>query len=132
MLPFNLFTGFYIHHLPVSYLKTSFGAVWDAEPDLLMRSCAHRFRNDADVNQWIVQFWQYATGRFSPRSPKFGAMYEGRELLEAAVRDIGHGRHKAVCWNDAADIDDFDACRARIEQAFSRILPATSAFERGA
>ena len=130
-LPYRLFTGFYVHHGPASYLKATFDEVWRAEPDALARACSHRFRDDSDVNQWIMQYWQYCAGCFSPRSPKFIAMYEGRSELDAAARDVARGRHRIVCWNDAVDIGkDFEECRARMEQAFSARLPDVSAFER--
>jgi len=128
--PFRLFTGFYIHHLPTSFLKSSFDDVWAEEPDLLGRSCGHRFRNDMDVNQWIIQFWQYATGKFFPRSPKFGIMYEGGAELSVAASDITTGRHHVVCWNDAPDIKDFEGYKKQIGDSFGRILSQRSSFER--
>jgi len=130
-LPYGLFTGFYVHHAPTSYLKATFDEVWRAEPDALARACAHRFRDDSDVNQWIMQYWQYCTGRFSPRSPRFSAMHEGRGELDAAARDVACGCRRVLCWNDAADIGkDFEECRTRMERAFSARLPNVSAFER--
>ena len=129
-LPYGLFTGFYVHHGPVSYLKSTFGEVWRAEPETLARACSHRFRDDSDVNQWIMQYWQYCTGTFSPRNPKFGSVYEGAGELESAVSDVAGGRHRVVCWNDAADAGNFEACRERIDMAFNRLLPNPSSFER--
>jgi hypothetical protein len=131
-LPYSLFTGFFVHHLPVSYQKSSFEAVWAAEPDLLARACSHRFRDDRDVNQWIVQFWQYCTGTFAPRSPKIGSMYEGASLMSEAVADISSGRHKMVCWNDSADMEvsEIDSVQFSIVSAFDVILPVRSSFER--
>ena len=129
-LPYGLFTGFYVHHLPVSYLKSSFEAVWAAEPELLGRSCSHRFRDDRDVNQWVVQVWQYCAGSFVPRNPKIGSMYEGAELTAVAAADIASGRHKMVCWNDAADMTNFEQCRGQISSALQSLLPDASSFEK--
>lgn len=127
-LPYGLFTGFYVHHLPVSYLKSTFEEVWREIPDVLERACAHRFRDDGDVNQWIMQFWQYCTGRFAPRGPKIGSMYEGARHADAAIADIVGSRRKLLCWNDAADVspevDD------HLAAAFERLLPEPSAFEK--
>lgn len=127
-LPYRLFTGFYVHHGPVSYLKTTFDEVWRAEPDTLARACSHRFRDDADVNQWIMQYWQYCTGAFSPRSPKFSSMYEHGDVASAAADDIAHRRHKALCWNDSGDTARPDALAA-VAAAFGAALGAASDFE---
>ena len=128
-LPFGLFTGFYIHHLPVSYLKSTFEEVWGRIPETLVRTCSHRFRDDGDVNQWIMQFWQYCTGRFMPRNPKIGTMYEGAVHADAAVRDIADARVKMLCWNDAVDMTE--EIRARIGNAFEKSLSASCDFEMG-
>lgn len=127
-LPYGLFTGFYVHHGPVSYLKATFDEVWRAEPDLLRRSCSHRFRNDGDVNQWIMEYWQYCTGMFSPRSPSFSSMYEHGDVVEAAVADIVRRRHKALCWNDSAETGASGAA-ARIAAAFGETLGTPCEFE---
>ena len=131
-LPYGLFTGFYVHHLPVSYLKSTFAEVWARVPEVLSRACAHRFRDDRDVNQWIMQYWQYCTGTFAPRSPKAGSMYEGAGKACEAAADIASGRHKMLCWNDAAqiDADAFESMRTEIDAAFAAILPERSSFER--
>ena len=76
-----------------------------------------------------MQYWQYCTGTFSPRSPKFCSVYEGADELERAVADISGGRHRAVCWNDAADMDDFEFGKACMGAAFAAILPGRSSFE---
>ena len=130
-LPYGLFTGFYVHHLPVSYLKSTFEEVWAKVPEALERACGHRFRDDGDVNQWIMQYWQYCTGRFMPRNPKIGTMYEGAVHADAAVRDIADARVKMLCWNDAADIgEDFDRAKAGLQDAFAVRLPERSTFEK--
>ena len=127
-LPYGLFTGFYIHHLPVSYLKSTFEEVWAKVPDVLERACFHKFRDDGDVNQWIMQFWQYCTGRFAPRGPKVGTMHEGALHADAAVREIAASRAKMLCWNDAADVSP-EVC-GRIEAAFAGLFPEKCGFEK--
>lgn len=131
-MPYGLFTGFYVHHLPVSYLKSTFEEVWRTVPDHLERTCSHRFREGSDVNQWLMQYWQYCTGNFAPRSPTVGSMYEGAELLAVAASDVARGRHKMVCCNDSSDIreESFADGTRRLAEAFGAILPERSGFER--
>lgn len=127
-LPYRLFTGFYVHHGPVSYLKTTFDEVWRAEPDALARACSHRFRDDSDVNQWIMQYWQYCTGGFCPRSPKFSSMYEHGDVLRDAEDDIVNQRHKTLCWNDSDETGN-PVVLERMSAAFETILGSPCEYE---
>ena len=129
MMPFGTFPGFYVSHLPTSYLKSTFEEVWAKVPEEIERTCEHRFRELSDVNQWLMEYWQFVTGRFCPRSPRFGAMYEGADLSAAAADDIRHQRHKVVCWNDSPDIVDADGVQSMMQTAFDAILPQKSSFE---
>lgn len=129
-LPYRLFTGFYVSHLPLSYLKTTFGAVWSEIPDALESACRHRFRTDADVNQWIMEYWQFCTGRFVPRAPGIGNVFEGAAEVERLVSEVCSRRRKMICWNDSPDVSS-DVC-ARVENAFAKLLPTSCEFERSA
>ena len=75
-----------------------------------------------------MQYWQYCTGAFSPRSPKFSSMYEHGDVALAAADDIVHRRHKALCWNDSEDTGRPDALAA-VAAAFGAVLGAVSDFE---
>ena len=132
-LPYSLFSGFYIHHGPVSYLKSTFEKVWDAVPGDLENACRHRFRHPSDINQWIMEYWQYCTGCFSPRSPGFSNVFEGVSEEQKAVRSIAKGQFRAVCLNDAQDLsaEDLVLTRERFEGAFRNILSSKSSYERG-
>lgn len=132
-LPYRLFTGFYVHHMPVSYLKTSFENVWDAVPEILERACARRFRDERDVNQWLMQYWQYCTGKFAPRSPSCGAMFEGRSSLSEAAAAISSMRSKMICWNDSSDIspEEFPVARDTLLDAMKGVFPERSPYEKG-
>lgn len=130
MMPFGTFPGFYVSHLPVAYLKSTFDEVWSLVPVVLDKTCRHKFRNLADVNQWLMEYWQFVTGRFVPRSPRFGSVYEGGGVCAAAADDIRRQRHRIVCWNDSPDIADVDGARGMMQSAFDAILPQPSSFER--
>lgn len=130
LMPFRLFSGFYISHLPCSYLKHTFEEVWAAAPAVLHETCSHRFRKTTDVNQWLCEFWQLAKGEFHPRSPRVGRMVEGLPGLREICDDICRQRYKMVCCNDAADIENYDDIKKELHQAFMSILPEPSAFEK--
>ena len=76
-----------------------------------------------------MQFWQYATGNFIPRTPKIGAMYEGEDTIRGMCRDITGQKYKIICFNDAIDIVDFEEKKKTVQSAFDSILQAQSEFE---
>ncbi|MBR1870788.1 MAG: stealth conserved region 3 domain-containing protein, partial [Kiritimatiellae bacterium] len=128
-LPYGRFLGFLTQHLPVAYRKETFKEVWQCEEQTLDATCRHRFRDLADVNQWLMQYWQLASGRFAPRGKGFGHCFEGAAQLDAACDALRRGRFKCVCWNDSPDIEDFADAQHKIAAAFDSILPEKSSFE---
>lgn len=129
MMPFSRFSGFYVHHIPCSYLKSTYQKVWEIVPEILNETCEHRFRKTTDVNQWLFEYWQYAEGCFSPRSPQCGIMEEGAENLQKVCEYIEKQKYKMICWNDSKDIEDFEEMKKRVQRAFDKILPFPSMFE---
>ena len=130
LLPFHYFTGFYITHMPNAYLKTTYEEVWKKVPQILIESCEHRFRETTDVNQWLLEYWQFVKGDFYPRNPNIGMMYEGKSSLSKMCKDIEEQKYKMICCNDAIDIDDFEKVKKDIKKAFDSILGEKSSFER--
>lgn len=129
MLPFKRFSGFYVNHLPTSYLKSTYEKVWATIPDILSETCKHRFRETTDVNQWLFEYWQYAENTFIPRYPDVGRMEEGEDGLLNLCKHISNGRYKMVCCNDSKDIKNFEAVKAELQKAFDAILPVKSEYE---
>lgn len=129
MMPFNLFSGFYIHHLPTSLLKSTYIDVWNQYTDILDETCSHKFRENTDVNQWLMEFWQYCTGQFAPRSPNMGCIYEGNNLFNSMLDTIKHQKFKIICCNDSIDIDDFEVKKELLIKEFNKLLPDKSVFE---
>ena len=130
LTPFRLFPGFYISHLPCAYRKETFEEVWEKAPEVLDRTCRHRFRQTTDVNQWLFEYWQFCTG-ISPRHPDIGKYYEGKETFPEMCRDIAAQKYRMVCCNDSPEIEDFEEAKKKLHRAFERILPEKSAFEIG-
>ena len=134
LLPYSRFFGFCRFHLPNSFLRSTFDEVWSLEPDILDETSSHRIRINTDVNQWLFEWWQLASGKFTPRSPKvgkaFGIAADGSDGVEEAARYISRQVGYMVCVNDGAWVDDFEAANKAISAAFESILPERSSFER--
>ncbi len=126
----DYFTGFKNLHAPAAYLKSTFCDVWEKEPALLNSTSSHRFRDRADVNQWVCLWWQIASGMFSPFNTD-NIVSAVTENTEKELCDIIKSQsHDMICINDPEDNIDFDALSKKLKDAFGEILPDKSEFEK--
>ncbi len=127
--PWANYTGFYNHHLAVSYLRSTLDEVWAAEPEILEQTCSHRFRDNTDVNQYIFRFWQLASGRFVPgtlHGKYFKISADNRRILEY----IRGRKGRMICINDDEFEGDFEAVKKEINGALEQLLPDRCSFEK--
>lgn len=126
----NYFTGFKNLHAPAAYLKSTFQAVWEAEPELLRRTTANRFRGVDDVNQWLMLWWQIAEGNFQPHIVDNLVDDVTENSIERLCNIIAMQKHDMICLNDPAEDVPFDELAERLKGAFEAILPDKSTFEK--
>ena len=125
------FVGFYEPHLPQPFLKQSFREAWEADGDILDETSRHPFRNDLDVNQWLIRHRQLIEGKFVPKKPLKNAVFDLKLQQDAATDTIRNQRVPMVCINDGEMEDaEFESIREALLKAFDTILPGKSAFER--
>ena len=131
LLPWRYFTGFYDHHLPYGFLKSTFEEVWEKHSEILLRTTATRFRSIADVQIWLFRYWQLAKGDFVPLNvQKDGTCFQiSDNSLDKIVKTIERQKKKIVCLNDG-EVSSFEAAKERINAAFQKILPEKSSFEK--
>lgn len=128
LLPWTFYTGFYNHHLAVPYEKKTLETVWCEEPEILDRTCRHRFRNDSDVNQYIFRYWRLASGDFIP-SKNLGNyinMSSDNSIIYDAIRKQ---KYKLLCINDTENKADFETEKEKMKSAFDVVFPQKSEFE---
>ena len=129
LLPWAKYVGFYEPHLPNSFLKKTFFDVWDKETELLGKVSSHKFRSDSDVNQWLMRYWQLASGKFVPRTPGIGKMFSVNGQLQEIITSIMKHKYKLICINDSEKIQDISRQKNEIINAFQLMLPDKSKFE---
>ena len=130
LLPWKRFTGFVDHHGPIPYLKETLNKVWNLEEDRLLETANSRFRSIGDVNQYIFRYWQLCEGNFSPIDTKaFHRYFElSNENVEDIVNNILTQKQSILTINDGYDLD-FPSCQAKLDEAFTHLLPTKSSFE---
>ena len=131
LTPWEYFPGFYYQHVADSFLKSNFVEMWEKEYEVLHRTCSHRFRDNSDVNQWAVKFWQMAKGEVAVRKDSFAYCFHIKENnFDALCERIKSKKNKMLCINDNSNVSDFEAKKAAVIEAFEKLLPEMSSFER--
>ena len=126
----DYFAGFLNLHAPAAYLRSTFDEVWSAEPELLQRTSSHRFRSADDVNQWVMLWWQIASGNFSPFMTDNIVSGVDGSTVDELCGIITSGSHDMICLNDPEGDIDFEALSQRVKGAFETILPHKCSFEK--
>lgn len=134
LLPWKHFSGLYESHLPVSYLKSSFKKMWELEPDILDKTCSCRFRQESNLNHWLVKNYQILTGKVVPRSPGLSRAFTGQTVDREIIDSVVSQKYNMVCINDVEDTyytdEMFQKDKKRLKAAFHKILPKKSSFEK--
>lgn len=126
----DYFTGFKNLHAPASYLKDSFIEVWKTEMDKLESTCYDRFRTSDNLNQWVILWWQIASGQFNPLVIDNLVLGISEETIDAICDAIEQQSHDYICINDSEADVDFERLKARLYKSFNEILPVKSTFEK--
>ena len=118
-------------HNAQPYLKATFEEVWDAEGEELAKTSVNRFRASDDYTPELFRTWQICRGNFEPYNTysdtkMFPLMIRSRQAVEA----IKNQSYSLVCLNDNIHIKNYSEVMESIRQAFEKILPNKSAFEK--
>ena len=122
--------GFSRSHYPNPYLKRTFETVWEKEYPALDATCLNKLRSPGDVNQWLMRFWQLASGQFTPVEFGEKRYYALGNDNAKALNTIRTQGCDLACLNDQDDIQDFDLQNRLLCEAFESILPEKSSFEK--
>lgn len=125
----DYFTGFKNLHAPASYMKSTFQEVWEAEPEKLSATCRDRFRTSDNVNQWVVLWWQIASGQFSPAVIDNLVSAINGSTIDQLCFSIENQSYDYICLNDPEDEIDFVLLSSQLKKSFETVLPDKSSFE---
>jgi hypothetical protein len=130
-LPLNHLPGFLINHIPQPFLKSTFAEVWKKEGQVLDSVSRHRFRDVMDVNQYLMKWWQFCSGRYAPinrlRTTKNFSIFPAQ--TQELVKAIEGQKYQMICINDA-EVEDFEATKQVVVHSFDKILSKKSEFEK--
>lgn len=118
------------HHLPNSLLKSTMNKLWEEEYDILDNSSKSKFRNERDVNQYVFSWYDICNGNFIPRNKSIGRCFTIKNNNEKLINSIIKQKYKMICINDTSNDFDFKKVKTEIINAFEKILPKKSEFEK--
>jgi hypothetical protein len=123
------FPGFLNKHMPQAFLKKTFIKVWKSCENILTNTASNKFRNIADVNQYLFRYWQLVNGDFIPQTDFKNRRYY--DVNQGCLKDIEtaiKSKHiKEICLNDEGCPND---CYEKIKCYFEEKFPIKSEFEK--
>lgn len=122
------FSGIHNFHMPSPMLKSTFERVWKMEPKLLHETSLRKIRDEKDVNQYIMNYYDIGTGGFAPRNPREGRYYEIGTAGDSLYSDLLNEGHKMICINDSL-CDDFQTEKKTLISAFEAKFPQKCSYE---
>jgi hypothetical protein len=128
LLAYGDFSGFKNYHIGNSYLKETFEEVWYKESEVLNRTVFDKFRNyNVDVNHWLMNYWQFASGQYEQRSSRFGIniSMDNKDTSKIISKQKAH----IVCLSEPEESKFGEKELSSIREAFDSILPEKSGFE---
>ncbi len=126
----NFFYGFENLHAPGAYCKKTFEEVWEKEPDILNSTSFNKFRQASDLNQWVMLWWQVASGKFHPYCTDNFVSCADEHTTALLCDIIENQEHDMICINDPEKDVDFDVISEKVRNSFQKILPEKSSFEK--
>ena len=130
-MAFPLYSGLYTIHGPSPFQKGTFEELWEKEKQALTEMSHNRFRSGNDLTQYLFREWQKLSNNFCPKNVLRDLQYYNiAENNTKLVQTITKQKKKLVCINDARITGDFEQIKSEIQEAFFRILPEPSAFEK--
>lgn len=124
------FPGFDCPHLPQPYLKSSFTAVWEKAHARLNYACKQKFRTWSAHSEWLMRYWQLASGNFVPYVRQGGQAISLDLEKEKIKETLLSTQNRVVCLNEGTQTLDFISRREYLKKLFERVLPQKSAFEK--
>lgn len=131
----SAFSGFYDHHFPQGYLKSTLREVWKLHEDVLLRTTAEKFRTPTDVTPWLFRYWQLARGDFVQLDLDRDSKYF--EISDRSIDEISltikNQTINIIVVNDGDTSSflntTFEGVKEKLNTTFTEIFPEKSSFE---
>lgn len=131
LFPWSFAAGFKNPHVAAAWLRTEFENLWQEEFAALDATCKSKFRNLADIAEWLVKYDRILKGDFVPHGIQDTMNDTISDQRAEEIADyIVKQKYSLFCINDSNDIVDFEKTKATINAAFEKLVPEKSSFEK--
>jgi hypothetical protein len=104
--------------------------LWGNEYEILDDSSKTKFRDKNNVNQYVFSRYDIASGNFMPRKRNIGYCFTIKNNNKELINSIIKQKYKMICLNDTKNDFDFEKVKLEVIDAFEKILPEKSQFEK--
>lgn len=123
------FTGFYNRHCVQPYLKSEFkNVIENVFPADCRETISHRVRENRDISEWIVRYYNLVTGNFIPSSPQRYQYFEIGQF-EDIQKALNDEKYVSICINDQ-DIHNFNQNMHILHSILNKKFSQKSSFEK--
>lgn len=126
---FNSFSMITNQHLPVPLKKSVLKELWEKEPEALVQSSKNRFRDLSDISQYLIRYFQLASGKFYPRKHSYGKGFNLQDDNSHIIKELKKGKYKIVCFNDTLMVNDFQKSKRSLNTYLENKFPKKSKYE---
>lgn len=129
-IPYKNILGFHNPHTAQPFKKSLFKTVWEKENEVLDNTCLNKFRNENDINQYFIRYWNLLKNDFIPVR-NFSKYFTLDEDNINQVLDVLRKQNTGILIiNDSEKIKNFNMLKEKMHEAFFKILPDKSDFEK--
>lgn len=126
----NDFPGFHDPHMACGLKKSVLKKIWELEEKDLDKASREHFRGPADINHYLVRYWQLCEGNFCPRKTKGKMCLVNMDNYQEYAQGIREQRWQMVSLNEDCTPEEFEVIKKEINGALEQLLPDKSTFER--
>lgn len=127
--PYEYYTGFVSKHAALPMLKKTYKNVWDDFGVKLEENNTHKTRKTTDITNWIMRYYQLASGDFVPVSPnRYKYFNLGDVDFDKLNKDLQNQRYLSICLNDQ-NISDIELTKKKLKETLEQTFPKKSQFE---
>lgn len=126
----NDFPGFHDPHMANALKKSVLKKLWELEGEALDKSCRGHFRSAADINQYLIRYWQLCQGQFHPRRTLGKMCLVNMDNYQEYADGIRHQKWQSVSLNEDCTANEFEIIKKEINGALAELFPEKSSFEK--
>lgn len=126
----NDFPGFHDPHMACALKKSVLQKIWTLEEKDLDRGSKEHFRGPADINHYLIRYWQLCEGNFCPRKTQGKMCLVNMNNYQKYAEGIRNQEWQMVSLNEDCTVEEFEIIKKEINGALEELFPKKSSFEK--